>query len=124
MRLSPCVFLVASKALFARQEGWLAWFYLPSADHIPLWIILAAHASIAMGHPQHGGVRRHRRQKCGAPAPLVHHALWTTTARKEPAAALEPFLFQCSGADGTHMTPRTRREEIVGRPADWQLHTE
>jgi PiT family inorganic phosphate transporter len=41
--------LVASKALFARQEGWLAWFYLPSADHIPLWIILAAHASIAMG---------------------------------------------------------------------------
>jgi inorganic phosphate transporter, PiT family len=41
--------LVASKALFAGREGWLAWFYLPSADHIPLWIILAAHASIASG---------------------------------------------------------------------------
>jgi inorganic phosphate transporter, PiT family len=41
--------LVASKALFAGREGWLSWFYLPSADHIPLWIILAAHASIACG---------------------------------------------------------------------------
>jgi PiT family inorganic phosphate transporter len=41
--------LVASKALFATREGWLTWFYLPTADHIPLWIILAAHASIALG---------------------------------------------------------------------------
>jgi inorganic phosphate transporter, PiT family len=41
--------LVASKALFVGREGWLSWFYLPSADHIPLWIILAAHASIACG---------------------------------------------------------------------------
>jgi PiT family inorganic phosphate transporter len=41
--------LVASNALFAGREGWLTWFYLPSADHIPLWVILAAHASIAMG---------------------------------------------------------------------------
>jgi PiT family inorganic phosphate transporter len=41
--------LVASKALFAGREGWLSWFYLPSADHIPLWVILAAHASIACG---------------------------------------------------------------------------
>jgi len=40
---------VASKAHFAAQEGWLTWFYLPSADHIPLWIILAAHTSIALG---------------------------------------------------------------------------
>jgi PiT family inorganic phosphate transporter len=41
--------LVASRALFAGRDGWLTWFYLPSADHVPLWIILAAHASIAMG---------------------------------------------------------------------------
>jgi PiT family inorganic phosphate transporter len=41
--------LVASRPLFADREGWLTWFYLPSADHIPLWVILAAHASIALG---------------------------------------------------------------------------
>jgi inorganic phosphate transporter, PiT family len=41
--------LVASQARFAGQAGWLRSFYLPSADHIPLWIILSAHASIALG---------------------------------------------------------------------------
>ncbi|HEV7364743.1 MAG TPA: inorganic phosphate transporter [Gemmatimonadales bacterium] len=41
--------LVASRPLFADREGWLTWFYIPSADHIPLWVILAAHASIALG---------------------------------------------------------------------------
>ena len=41
--------LVASQAAFANQTGWLANFYLPSADHIPLWIVLAAHAAIALG---------------------------------------------------------------------------
>ena len=41
--------LVASQALFAHQTGWLQRFYVPSAEHIPLWIILAAHAAIAMG---------------------------------------------------------------------------
>jgi PiT family inorganic phosphate transporter len=41
--------LVASQALFAEQTGWLRRLYLPSADHIPLWIVLAAHAAIALG---------------------------------------------------------------------------
>ncbi|HEU5304784.1 MAG TPA: anion permease [Gemmatimonadales bacterium] len=41
--------LVASQAAFAQQRGFLHHFYLPSADHIPLWIILAAHAAIAAG---------------------------------------------------------------------------
>jgi PiT family inorganic phosphate transporter len=41
--------LVASQAAFGGQTGWLHRFYLPSADHIPLWIILSAHASIALG---------------------------------------------------------------------------
>jgi inorganic phosphate transporter, PiT family len=41
--------LVASQASFAGQSGWLRPFYLKSADHIPLWIILAAHAAIALG---------------------------------------------------------------------------
>jgi inorganic phosphate transporter, PiT family len=41
--------LVASQADFAAQTGWLRHLYLPSADHIPLWIILAAHAAIALG---------------------------------------------------------------------------
>ncbi len=41
--------LVASQASFAGQTGWLSNFYLPSADHIPLWIVLAAHSAIALG---------------------------------------------------------------------------
>lgn len=41
--------LVASRASFENQSGWLHRLYLPTADHIPLWIILAAHAAIALG---------------------------------------------------------------------------
>ena len=41
--------LVASQASFASQTGWLQHLYLPSADHIPLWIVLAAHTAIALG---------------------------------------------------------------------------
>jgi PiT family inorganic phosphate transporter len=41
--------LVASQAAFAGQTGWLQHFYLTSADHIPLWIVLSAHAAIALG---------------------------------------------------------------------------
>jgi inorganic phosphate transporter, PiT family len=41
--------LVASQVHFIDQTGWLHHLYLPSADHIPLWVILAAHAAIAMG---------------------------------------------------------------------------
>lgn len=41
--------LVASQAHFIDTSGFLRHFYLPSADHIPLWIILAAHLAIALG---------------------------------------------------------------------------
>ena len=41
--------LVASNALFAGATGWLSHFYLPNGDHIPLWVILAAHTAIAAG---------------------------------------------------------------------------
>ena len=41
--------LVASQAHFAGQEGLLSHFYLPNADHIPMWIVLAAHTAIALG---------------------------------------------------------------------------
>ncbi len=41
--------LVASQASFASQTGWLQNLYLPTADHIPLWIVLAAHTAIALG---------------------------------------------------------------------------
>jgi PiT family inorganic phosphate transporter len=41
--------LVASQALFINQTGWLHRLYLPSAEHIPLWIVLAAHIAIALG---------------------------------------------------------------------------
>jgi PiT family inorganic phosphate transporter len=41
--------LVASQAMFVGETGWFRRFYLPSAEHIPLWIILAAHTAIALG---------------------------------------------------------------------------
>ena len=41
--------LVSTQASFVNQTGWLSHLYLPSADHVPLWIILSAHTAIAMG---------------------------------------------------------------------------
>jgi PiT family inorganic phosphate transporter len=41
--------LVATQADFAHVSGWLRHFYLPTADHVPLWIVLAAHMAIALG---------------------------------------------------------------------------
>ena len=41
--------LVASNALFAGATGWLSRFDIRSPDHIPLWVVLAAHAAIAAG---------------------------------------------------------------------------
>jgi PiT family inorganic phosphate transporter len=41
--------LVSTQASFVNQTGWLSNLYLPSADHIPLWIVLAAHTAIALG---------------------------------------------------------------------------
>jgi inorganic phosphate transporter, PiT family len=41
--------LVSAQASFVNQTGWLSNLYLPSADHVPLWIILSAHTAIAMG---------------------------------------------------------------------------
>jgi PiT family inorganic phosphate transporter len=41
--------LVASQARFAGQEGWLRHLHLENADHVPLWVVLAAHTAIAIG---------------------------------------------------------------------------
>ena len=41
--------LVATQAHFQGATGWLSHFYLPQADHVPLWIVLAAHIAIALG---------------------------------------------------------------------------
>jgi PiT family inorganic phosphate transporter len=41
--------LVSGQHLFHTQTGWLGHFYLPTADHVPLWVILSAHAAIAAG---------------------------------------------------------------------------
>jgi PiT family inorganic phosphate transporter len=41
--------LVASNALFAGAGGWLGMFDLQNSDHIPLWVVLAAHTAIAAG---------------------------------------------------------------------------
>jgi PiT family inorganic phosphate transporter len=41
--------LVATQGLFAGASGWQAHLYLPSADHIPLWVEMAAYTAIAAG---------------------------------------------------------------------------
>jgi PiT family inorganic phosphate transporter len=41
--------LVATQALFVGAEGWASHLYLPNANHIPMWIVLSAHAAIALG---------------------------------------------------------------------------
>jgi PiT family inorganic phosphate transporter len=41
--------LVASQSLFAAATDWTRHLYLPTADRIPWWIILSAHAAIGLG---------------------------------------------------------------------------
>jgi inorganic phosphate transporter, PiT family len=41
--------LVASQAMFAGQPGWMGYLYLASADHVPLWVELAAYSAISLG---------------------------------------------------------------------------
>jgi inorganic phosphate transporter, PiT family len=41
--------LVSTKALFAHAPGWLGYFYVATADHIPLWVELAAYTAIGLG---------------------------------------------------------------------------
>lgn len=41
--------LVSTKALFAHAPGWLGYFYVGTADHIPLWVELAAYTAIGLG---------------------------------------------------------------------------
>ncbi len=41
--------LVASQLLFADATGWMRHLHITSADHVPLWVVLAAHAAIAGG---------------------------------------------------------------------------
>jgi PiT family inorganic phosphate transporter len=41
--------LVAVQHQFAGQEGPLRHLHLTTADHVPLWIVLAAHTAIALG---------------------------------------------------------------------------
>ena len=41
--------LVATQAHFTDATGLLSHFYLPTADHVPLWTVLSAHMAIALG---------------------------------------------------------------------------
>jgi PiT family inorganic phosphate transporter len=41
--------LVSTKALFAHAPGWLGYFYVANADHIPLWVEMAAYTAIGLG---------------------------------------------------------------------------
>jgi PiT family inorganic phosphate transporter len=41
--------LVSTQHLFVSQQGWLSLFYVPTADHIPLWVEIGAYSAIACG---------------------------------------------------------------------------
>ena len=41
--------LVTVEPLLREETGWLSFFYVPNADHIPVWVIMSAHAAIALG---------------------------------------------------------------------------
>jgi inorganic phosphate transporter, PiT family len=41
--------LVSTQALFAGQTGWLQHLHVVSADHIPLWVEMAAYTAIGLG---------------------------------------------------------------------------
>ena len=41
--------LVSTQALFAQSTDWTRHLYMPTADEIPWWIILSAHAAIGLG---------------------------------------------------------------------------
>ena len=41
--------LVSVGPTLSQETGWVRFFYIPSADHIPMWVILTAHLAIALG---------------------------------------------------------------------------
>ncbi|MGI9044620.1 MAG: inorganic phosphate transporter [Gemmatimonadaceae bacterium] len=41
--------LVSVEPLLAAETGWMRHFYVPDANTIPTWVILSAHAAIALG---------------------------------------------------------------------------
>ena len=41
--------LVATQGLFVGATGWQSHLYLPTADHVPFWVEMAAYAAIAAG---------------------------------------------------------------------------
>jgi inorganic phosphate transporter, PiT family len=41
--------LVSVQHLFVSERGWLSFLYVPTADHIPLWVEMAAYTAIACG---------------------------------------------------------------------------
>ncbi len=41
--------LVATRTSFANAQGWTHALYVPNADHIPTWVIMAAYTAIALG---------------------------------------------------------------------------
>jgi PiT family inorganic phosphate transporter len=41
--------LVSTQALFADATGWMRHLHITSGDHVPLWVVLAAHIAIALG---------------------------------------------------------------------------
>jgi PiT family inorganic phosphate transporter len=41
--------LVSTQHLFVGQQGWLHFFFVPTAEHIPLWVEIGAYSAIACG---------------------------------------------------------------------------
>ena len=41
--------LVSTQSLFAESTGWLRHLHITSSEHVPMWVVLAAHSAIAAG---------------------------------------------------------------------------
>ena len=41
--------LVSVAPTLSQETGWLRFFYIANADHIPIWVILTAHTAIGLG---------------------------------------------------------------------------
>jgi PiT family inorganic phosphate transporter len=41
--------LVSSQAMFVGQTGWMSHLHLTNADHVPLWVEMAAYSAISLG---------------------------------------------------------------------------
>ena len=97
-------------ALFWTATGWLHHLYLPNADHIPLWVEMAAYSAIALGTAL-GGWRIVKTMGADHQAQAVRRLL-----RRDRRGASHPDRLGSRRA-GEHHAHHHRRDRRRGRGA-------